>query len=258
MVGVFNANQLVFAVLTGFIPSFIWLFFWMRRGRGRNEPVGLVALCFMFGALMVMFADILEKTSVNFVGDKTYQIITWTVIEEVLKFAAAYFVALRSIYNDDAVDPAMYMMAAALGFAALENVLYILRPVATLDFTGTLLTGGLRFFGSTLLHTIASGFAGIIIGLTPRGYKTLGALFGLGGAIFLHSTFNFYILKNTTASFLQIYGYLWVAAIITFIILEKLRRISPVAPGSTPPPTPVAPKPVLPMRNSLLRDSLGK
>lgn len=226
MVGFYSINQLLFAVATGFLPSFIWLFFWLRRGRGRHESTGLIALSFMLGSIMVIFANVLERTAANFTPDRQNQIIVWTAIEEVLKFGAAYLIALRSIYNDDSVDPAMYMMAAALGFAALENVFYILRPIANLDYTGSLLTGGLRFFGSTLLHAIASGFAGMLIGLTPRGYKTVGAILGLAGAVLLHSTFNFFILKNTTASFLQIYGYLWVAAIISFIILEKLRRIS--------------------------------
>jgi hypothetical protein len=41
----------------------------------------------------------------------------------------------------------------------------------------------------------------------------------------LHATFNFFILKKDTASTIQIYGYLWIAAIISHIILEKLRRI---------------------------------
>lgn len=227
MVSALTQHHILFAVVTGFLPSFIWLFFWLRRGRGRNEPPGLIALCFLFGAIAVVCANALERGAVTLTSDKQMQIIIWTAIEEILKFSAAYIVALRSMYNDDAVDPAMYMMAAALGFAALENVLYILRPLGAFDYTGSLLTGGLRFFGSTLLHSIASGFVGIVIGLTPKPLKTMGALLGLAGAIFLHSTFNFYILRNETASFLQIYGYLWISAIMSFVILEKLRRISP-------------------------------
>jgi RsiW-degrading membrane proteinase PrsW (M82 family) len=117
------------------------------------------------------------------------------------------------------------MITIALGFAAFENVLYILKPGTTLNVTAGLLTGGLRFFGSTLLHVIASGFIGIVIGLSPNNTRRIFMILGLAGATFLHGTFNMYILKNNTASFLQIYGYLWVAAIISLIILEKLRRI---------------------------------
>lgn len=161
------------------------------------------------------------------VTDPTTRIAVWAGIEETLKFVVFYIVAYKSTYDDDALDPAMYLIAVALGFAALENIFYILKPGLSFNITASLLTGGLRFFGSTLLHAIASCFIGIVITLTPRAIRSMGIVIGIAGAIFLHSTFNFFILKNDTASFLQIYGYLWIVAIISHVILEKFRRIPP-------------------------------
>ena len=224
-----TSNELIFAILTGFVPSFIWLIFWLKRDRGHKQPWGIFAVCFILGGIGVAFASFFEKITQQTISDHTTQIIMFVAIEEILKFSAAYFVGIKSSFDTDAVDPAIYMMSAALGFAAVENVLYVLHPSTGFSITTGLLTGGLRFFGSTLLHSIASGFIGIMIGLSPSFFKKTGALLGLIGAIFLHATFNFFILRNDTASFLQIYGYLWIAAIISYLILEKLHRISAIS-----------------------------
>jgi RsiW-degrading membrane proteinase PrsW (M82 family) len=220
-----TSPQLLFALFTGLVPSLIWLYFWLQRDRNKPEPFGLLAICFLLGSGMVFIAGILQKESKELLTDANLRIVFWAGIEEVLKFLIFYFVAYRSRANDEVIDPAMYMITVALGFAAFENVLYILKPGVTMNVTAGLLTGGLRFFGSTLLHAIASGFVGILIGLAPKFSKGLFMILGLMGATFLHATFNAYIIKNTTASFLQIYGYLWVSAIISLIILEKLRRM---------------------------------
>lgn len=225
MANALTSPNFLFAFFTGLIPSLIWLYFWLRRDRIKPEPFGILLLCFLLGAAMVFIAGFLQKETKDLFTNTNVRVFVWAGIEEALKFIIFYLVAYRNKYNNELIDAAMYLITIALGFAALENVLYILKPGTTLSVTAGLLTGSLRFFGSTLLHAIASGFLGIIVALAPQRITHLFMAIGLAGATFLHGTFNIYILKNNTASFLQIYGYLWVAAIISLIILEKLRRI---------------------------------
>ncbi len=217
----------VWAIIIGLSPSLIWLVFWRHLVKRGREPMGLVALCFILGAASVFLATMLQNGVKHLVIDSQTRIAVWAGIEEILKFGVFYLVAYNSKYDDDALDPAMYLLAVALGFAALENIFYILKPAASFNVTASLLTGGFRFFGSTLLHAIASTFIGIVITLSPRRIRAVGILVGIAGAIFLHSTFNFFILKNDTASLLQVYGFLWIIAIITHVILEKFRRLPP-------------------------------
>ncbi len=225
----FIYSPTTWAILIGILPSIIWLIFWHRLDRERPEPFGLIILCFILGGASVFFATFLQNAFKDAVTDPSTRIAVWAGIEEILKFGVFYLVAWKSDYDNDALDPAMYLIAVALGFAALENIFYVLQPAASFNVTASLLTGGLRFFGSTLLHAIASCFIGIVITLSPKILRGFGMLVGLAGAIFLHSTFNFFILKNDTASFLQIYGYLWIVAIISHVILEKFRRYPPRA-----------------------------
>jgi RsiW-degrading membrane proteinase PrsW (M82 family) len=176
-----SLNPTLWAIILGLSPSLIWLVFWRHLVKRGREPMGLVLLCFLLGAASVFLATFLQGAVKGVVTDPTTRIAVWAGIEEVLKFAAFYLVAYKSVYNDDALDPAMYLIAVALGFAALENIFYILKPAASFNVTASLLTGGLRFFGSTLLHAIASCFVGIIITLTPRAVKAFGVLIGIAG-----------------------------------------------------------------------------
>lgn len=217
--------EILFAIATGLLPSVIWLFFWLHIDRDHPEPWRLLFLSFLMGAVAVVFASKLQNITQDLVRNPTERIALWAGIEEALKLVAFYVIAYKSDYDDEAIDPALYLITVALGFAALENVFYIIAPGASFNITAGLLTGGLRFFGSTLLHAIASCFIGICIGLSAKQWRGTSMLIGLAGATFLHTAFNFFILKNDTASALQIYGYLWVAAIISHVILEKLRRI---------------------------------
>lgn len=220
-------SPIAFAIVTGLLPSLLWLFFWLRIDRRRKEPFVLLFICFIVGAASVLFATLLQGGVREIMDDSPTRVVVFAGIEELLKFFVFYMVAFKSDFNDEPIDPSIYLITVALGFAALENIFYVIEPATQEGLTAGLLTGGFRFFGSTLLHTIASAFIGIFISLSPRGIKGLGILLGIAGSIFLHSTFNFFILKNDSASFLQIYGYLWVAAIISLVILEKLRRLPP-------------------------------
>lgn len=217
-------NPVLYAILTGVVPTLVWLIFWLYRDRSKPEPFWFLFFCFILGALTVLFSALFQKFTKGILGSDM-EVFLWAGIEELLKFSVFYVVVSKSRFNDETIDPAIYLITIALGFAALENTLYVLRLFDTFQVTAGFLTGGLRFLGSTLLHVIASGFIGISIALAPRYTTFFFTLFGIAGAIFLHGTFNLFIMSNNGASFLQVYGFLWVAGIISLLTLEKLRRI---------------------------------
>ena len=92
-----------------------------------------------------------------------------------------------------------------------------------------LLTGELRFLGSTLLHSISSGILGIALGLSlyMEGLKRYFYVFiGFLFAIALHSIFNFFIIRNGGSDFLKVFSFLWVVTIIVILLFEKVRRMN--------------------------------
>jgi len=223
-----DPKTLLFAILGGVIPAIFWLWFWLKQeDNEEREPIGLIILCFLMGAFIVLVAIWLEKSTINLFAQKIWQVIAWASIEEILKFAAVSVLILGSRVVNEPIDYPMYFIATALGFAALENVLFLLDPLQTSGTIVGMMTGNLRFLGSTLLHAIASAMVGSAIGLSfyLKKMRALYIFIGLIFAISLHSVFNFFIMKGSGENFLGVFGFLWVVTIINILIFEKLKRM---------------------------------
>ena len=123
-----------------------------------------------------------------------WQIIFWASTEEIIKYLAALVILYKNSKLDEPLDWPIYMITVALGFAAFENTLFLIKPLSLGETTTSLLTGQLRFLGSTLLHTVSSAIIGISLGLSFYMKKYKKKIYLLGGILFaitLHSVFNF-------------------------------------------------------------------
>jgi RsiW-degrading membrane proteinase PrsW (M82 family) len=189
-------------------------------------------MSFILGGLIVFVAIWLEKYSLNFIKDNTTQIIVWAIIEELLKFIGVMVIIFGSNIIDEPIDYPMYFIATALGFAALENFLYLLNPFNASGTIVGILTGNLRFLGSTLLHAVSSAMIGSALGLSfyLKQYRILYLFAGITCAVVLHSIFNFFIMKGSGENFLSVFGFLWVVTIINILIFEKLKRMGHYVP----------------------------
>lgn len=220
---------LILAFLGGIVPSLIWLWFWLKEDEEHPEPAGLLAIMFFIGMLAVVLVLPIQKLIRDIIASPEIQIILWAGAEEILKYLAVALVLYKTSNANEPIDWPIYLITTALGFAALENTLFLIKPLSTSGMTVGLLTGQLRFLGSTLLHTIASGTIGIAVGISFYMHELVRKWFlaaGFLAAIALHSTFNFFIIRNDGADFLKVFAFLWVAAIIVMLLFEKIRRMS--------------------------------
>ncbi len=228
-----DPKTLIYAILGGALPAIFWLWFWLRQEDDEDrEPKALIIASFILGALTVLVAIWLEKYSIRFISGHVAQVITWASIEEIVKLAGVAVIILGTNIIKRPIDYPMYFISVALGFAALENILYLLYPIYVDGAVVGLLTGNLRFLGSTLLHAIASGMIGSALGLSFF-IKQNRAIYLIGGifcAVVLHSIFNFFIMKGNGENFLSVFGFLWVVSIINILIFEKLRRMGKYIP----------------------------
>jgi RsiW-degrading membrane proteinase PrsW (M82 family) len=161
-------------------------------------------------------------------------IILWATCEEVFKFVAAYLTGLRQKEDDEPVDQIIYLVTAALGFAALENALYVFNDLYYGNTVITsFMTGNTRFIGATLLHIISSASIGVFLGLSF--YKSKLSKFihlgiGLVVASGLHTAFNLLIIKsedNTAVMFTTFY-FVWISIIVLLLCFEKVKNVTGV------------------------------
>ena len=191
----------------------------------------MIALAFFAGMVTVAIVIPVQKLVQSFLVGTTIVFTAWSAIEEVMKYLAARFTVLRRREDDEPIDPVIYMVAVALGFAAAENALFMLSPLSGSTFLQTVLTGNLRFVGATLLHVLSSSVIGVMLGLSFYKRKTVKrfyAFFGVILAIVLHSTFNFFILNTPEEHLMRTFGFVWLGVIILLAVLEYIKRIHPL------------------------------
>jgi len=220
---------LFFAFLGGVLPALIWLWFWLKEDNQKPEPKGLIATIFIIGMIAVIFVIPIQKFIQSSIISYNWQTIAWASAEELIKYLGVVILLYKTNRIDEPIDWPIFLITAALGFAALENTLFLIKPLSLNQTTVGLLTGQLRFLGSTLLHTVSSGLIGVALGLSffmSKYIKKMYLLIGIILAIALHSTFNFFIIGDNGNNLLRVLGFLWVVTIIIILLFEKLRRMS--------------------------------
>lgn len=120
------------------------------------------------------------------------------LVEEVLKYLVVREKVLSSPEFDEPIDAMLYMIIAALGFAASENILIFFSPKGfSREIFETLSLAGFRFISATFLHALTSGLLGYFLALsffeTRKHFRFI--TLGLVAAIFLHGLYNFSIME---------------------------------------------------------------
>lgn len=226
-----NATLFLYALLAGLLPSFIWLFFWLRED-SNAEPRALLTACFVGGMIAVVCAVFGEKYIADLVSDPTYRYTLWAAFEEVAKFVTVAVIALHSYYNDEPIDAMIYCIVVALGFAALENTLFILGPLSGGDIAKSIVTGNLRFIGATLVHIVSTATTGFALGWAyyrSPAVKLVALVIGLGSAIAIHAAFNLSIITGGAGDTLKAFSWIWGAVVILIVLFEEVKAVRPKA-----------------------------
>lgn len=232
---------LLLASAAGLFPALLWLQFWIREDKTNPEPKKRIMASFLLGMVSVPFAFIsqlginkifLNGLPLEFAVEKVFilgalVIVLWAFVEELLKYFAAYYGGIKWKSNDEPMDVIIYLIIGALGFAALENVLFIIGPLIDGNTSSALITGNLRFVGSSLVHVASSGIIGICAAFSyfkdkriKKRYLSLGFILSVS----LHATFNLFIIKSNN-NILPAFFAVWIIIIIVIIILERIKKI---------------------------------
>lgn len=221
-----------FIVLTALAPGLAWLLFFLKEDI-HPEPKRLIFYTFGTGILMSIPVILIQVFSQSLIasigGGIIITVILFAFIEEIFKFFSAYLIVGRSSELDEPVDFMIYMIAAALGLATIENF-FILSELVISGGIGVISEASniiiLRFVGATFLHALASGLVGYYWarGVIEKNkhYISLGIIF----ATLIHGVFNFLVLAFQNLDYL-IYPSIFLIATSTLIFkdFEKVKKI---------------------------------
>lgn len=189
----------------GFAPSLIWLGFYIKKD-WHPEPKYLVSKTFLLGIIMAplaviaqwVFRGIALGLKPDFDIQSSVIFFLWAAfIEEAVKFLVVRFVVLHNAEFDEPLDAMVYMISAAMGFAAVENVLILFQAIPN-GTEAAIQIWLLRFVGATLLHAVASATFGYFLALSWFYNRHSGKLIalGLGIATLMHLIFNVILLGS--------------------------------------------------------------
>lgn len=223
-----TATNFFYAISGGFLPSLLWLLFWLKEDKKHPEPKRAILAAFLGGMAAVPVAMGLEYFTLVYIGIAGASgFAIWAFIEEILKYFAAKKMAFAKKYFDEPIDALVYMITAALGFASLENTFFIFKSLLDSSIIEGINTGNMRFIGATLLHTASSTLVGAAIAFSffhkeDRRRNVIGGLLLAG---LLHFTFNYFIMKSEGGNILKILMPLWLAIIAIIFVFEKIKKI---------------------------------
>ncbi len=212
-------------ILLGFAPGLYWLWYFYQRDKLEPEPKKLVLISYFLGILaagLVIFIHMPFKWN-YFIS----AVIAAPILEELAKFLMVWAYLYRNKNFSEPMDGIVYAAAVALGFASIENGLYLFRINQQAKFllSNVIL---IRAFLSVPAHALFSGIWGYALGRYKFDKKKnrFVVLYGLLLAILLHAAFNYVCLIPVYSSF----GLLILTAAMWMLMNKKILKAEEVSP----------------------------
>lgn len=208
-------------------------YFWYGDPTTREPLVGL-AVTFLLGVAFASIAGVVNSLAQPFfqlfgaVGVTLFYFLIVGPIEETVKWLAVRVYAYRTDAFRTVVDGVVYGAMAGVGFAAIENLLYILMFSVEMTTAGfavqqdqaVAIATQRAFVGPG--HVIFSAWAGFYLGLAKFNQSKRGPIVvkGLLIAAFIHALYNT-LVTNLPLSLVTFLGFLLVYHGFWFVLLYR-------------------------------------
>lgn len=121
--------------LTALLPIAILVFYIYHKDKNSPEPTGQLIKAFFFGILSVPLSlcisiplgllGVYPAEATNILGSISTAFFGAAVPEEIAKLFVLWLLLRKNPYFDEKMDGIVYAVCVSLGFAALENIMYL-------------------------------------------------------------------------------------------------------------------------------------
>ena len=211
------------------IISFIYL-----KDKYDKEPLRHLVVSFILGCLSTIPAIILETSFAKLLPQNTLDIVNtllWAFVfvagsEEFVKYVMLKVYAVKQKDFDEPFDGIMYGVMVSLGFAAVENIMYVIE--------GGFTVGVLRMFTAIPAHARFGIIMGYYFGLAWQDKKNAlrHQLRGLLTAVVLHGIYDFFLFQENYPAF-AVFSFLGLIISIRLSIkaIKAHQKASPFHPN---------------------------
>jgi RsiW-degrading membrane proteinase PrsW (M82 family) len=184
-------------IIIALAPSLFWLWFFYKQDTFEVEPLRVILKMFLLGMIITIPAIIFEEVFSLIFSVFVLTVIIGPIIEELSKFSIVREIEYNDIKFDEPVEGVTYSVSTALGFATIENIIYLLYQPSLLSIA---FTGVIRALFTIPAHAIFAIFWGYALGIVKfhAAGKTGKYLIisGLLLGIVVHCLFNFLLMQN--------------------------------------------------------------
>lgn len=216
--------------MLGLVPGFAWLIYFYFTAKSGRRSFGNVVEVFACGCLATIPTAIVEQLTGaalardNLTESALVSFLLIGPIEETAKLVAVWVAIYRSPNFREPLDGIVYAVTAALGFACVENIIYMgfLGPEIILS----------RTLFATPAHALFSSMWGYSMGLGR--FRRSGELkvvaTGLALASGLHGAYNFVVAVHPKAAMVSLIPLMAFMAWLLSHRIRELRRSFPFPP----------------------------
>jgi RsiW-degrading membrane proteinase PrsW (M82 family) len=126
-------------LIAALLPVVILLLYVYRKDKMQPEPVGQIVRAFLLGFLTVPLSFVISIPSemIGLYSEEVYTVMDAfrisffgaAIPEEAAKLFVLWLVLRKNKYFDEKMDGIVYAVCVSMGFAALENVTYLLSDI---------------------------------------------------------------------------------------------------------------------------------
>ncbi|MEZ4774271.1 MAG: PrsW family glutamic-type intramembrane protease [Bacteroidia bacterium] len=218
-----------------FIFTYVYL-----KDEYEREPLKYLIISFILGVLIAFPVVFIGELLSTYTGISStsgsagelfiYAFFVVAFTEEVMKYLVLRYYNYPHEEFDEPYDGIMYGVAVSLGFAAIENILYVFTS------DGGLETGLLRMFTAVPAHAVFGVIMGYFVGrakfLGETGNPYTERMKGLLGAVLLHGLYDYFLFLGNEYlalfAFIALFVGIWLA-------YRAMRLHADLSPHKIPP-----------------------
>lgn len=211
-------------LLVALAPVFIILFYVYFRDKYEKEPFKLLFSAVLAGVIIVLPVIIIERVIMAFqpamhpLMDAGYNaFLVAALVEEAFKYLALFLIIWKSPEFNEKFDGIVYAVFISLGFAAVENILYVME--------GGLKTGLIRAVTAVPAHALFGVMMGYYFGIA-RMYAELRKPYLWKAFLIpfiLHGVYDFLLMADIPILLLAFIPYL---LYLYFVGFRKMKETS--------------------------------
>ncbi len=216
-------------------PTLIILFYIFIRDKYEREPIQLLFTGVLYGALITVPISNTEHFVTRFIPQHSGLVMeafylsffVASLVEEAYKYIILFFLVWRNRNFNERFDGIVYSVFISLGFAGIENILYVFNPA--LGGTTTAIARAIFSVPGHALFGVAMGYY-FALAKFEKEHSAKLIVYAFWVPFLLHGVYDFILMAKKQylmALFLPFVVYLWTTG------LRKIKRHIESSPFKT-------------------------